>query len=53
MDLWERFVPQDMMRNAVILATFAYHTANAPELLERKPHNYVIRGSNGVTMGSK
>jgi hypothetical protein len=53
MDLWERFVPQDMMRNAVILATFAYHAANAPELLERKDHNYVIRRADGVTMGSK
>ena len=53
MDLWERFVPQDMMRNAVILATFAYHAANAPEKLERKDHNYVIRRADGVTMGSK
>lgn len=41
-DLYERFVPQDMMQNAVILASFVYHTANLDEKLERKPHNRVV-----------
>jgi len=52
MDLWERFVPQDMMRNAVILATFAYHTANYDEKLPRKPMNRVVVSGGGVSSGN-
>ncbi|AXJ01342.1 Peptidase family M28 [Cyclonatronum proteinivorum] len=37
MDTYERLVPQDLMRNAVIVATFAYHTAMLDERLPRKP----------------
>ena len=37
MDVYERIQPQDMMRNAVIVATFAYNTANRDEKLPRKP----------------
>ena len=37
MDVYERIQPNDMMRNAVIVATFAYHTANRDEKLPRKP----------------
>ena len=37
MDVYERIQPQDMMRNAVIVASFVYHTANRDEKLPRKP----------------
>ena len=37
MDVYERIQPWDMMRNAVIVASFVYHTANRDELLPRKP----------------
>jgi hypothetical protein len=37
MDLYERIQPQDMMRNAIIVATFALNTANRDERLPRKP----------------
>jgi hypothetical protein len=36
-DVYERIQPQDMMRNAVIVAAFVYNTANRDELLPRKP----------------
>jgi len=36
-DTYERLVPADMMKNAVIIATFAYHTAMRDDLLPRKP----------------
>lgn len=36
MDVYEKLVPDDMRRNAVILAVFAYHAANRDELLPRK-----------------
>lgn len=34
-DYYERLIPQDMMRNAVIVATFVYHTAMLDEKLPR------------------
>jgi len=37
MDMYERIQPNDMMRNAVIVASFAYNTANRDEKLPRKP----------------
>jgi Zn-dependent M28 family amino/carboxypeptidase len=37
MDVYERIQPNDMMRNAVIVATFVYNTANREERLPRKP----------------
>ena len=37
MDVYERIQPTDMMRNAVIVATFVYNTANREEKLPRKP----------------
>jgi carboxypeptidase Q len=37
MDVYERIQAQDMMRNAVIVATFVYNTANRDEKLPRKP----------------
>jgi hypothetical protein len=36
-DLYERIQSDDMMRNAVIVATFAYHAATRDERLPRKP----------------
>lgn len=36
MDLYERIQPQDMMKNAVIIASFVYHAANRDGLLPRK-----------------
>jgi len=36
-DVYERIQPDDMMRNAVIVASFAYHAANRDEKLPRKP----------------
>jgi carboxypeptidase Q len=36
MDLYERIQPDDMMKNAVIIASFVYHTANRDERLPRK-----------------
>jgi len=37
MDVYERVQPQDMMRNAVIVAAFVYDAANRDEKLPRKP----------------
>jgi Zn-dependent M28 family amino/carboxypeptidase len=37
MDMYERVQAQDMMRNAVIVASFVYNTANRDEKLPRKP----------------
>ena len=37
MDLYERVQPEDMMNNAVIVATFIYQTAMRDQMLPRKP----------------
>ncbi len=37
MDVYERIQEEDMRKNAVILASFVYHTANREERLPRKP----------------
>jgi carboxypeptidase Q len=37
MDVYERIQAADMMKNAVIVASFAYHAANRDERLPRKP----------------
>ncbi len=37
MDLYERVQAPDMMKNAVIVASFVYHTANRDQQLPRKP----------------
>ncbi|MDQ3069426.1 MAG: M20/M25/M40 family metallo-hydrolase [Acidobacteriota bacterium] len=36
-DVYERAVPADLMKNATIIASFVYHTANRDQLLPRKP----------------
>jgi hypothetical protein len=37
MDVYDGLDPEDMMINAVIMASFAYHTAMRDKLLPRKP----------------
>ena len=37
LDVYERVQAADMMKNAVIVASFVYHAANRDELLPRKP----------------
>ena len=37
MDVYERIQAADMMKNAVIVASFVYHAANRDEKLPRKP----------------
>ncbi len=37
MDTYERLQPQDLMQNAVIVASFVAHTANRDDRLPRKP----------------
>ncbi len=37
MDVYERIQAADMMKDAVIVASFAYHAANRDEILPRKP----------------
>jgi len=36
MDLYDRLQPEDLMKNAVIIASFVYHAANRDGLLPRK-----------------
>jgi hypothetical protein len=35
--VYERIQEEDMRKNAVIVASFVYHTANRDQLLPRKP----------------
>jgi Zn-dependent M28 family amino/carboxypeptidase len=37
MDLYDRLQAEDLMKNAVIIASFVYHAANRDERLPRKP----------------
>ena len=37
MDVFDRLQSEDLMKNAVIIASFVYHTANREALLPRKP----------------
>jgi hypothetical protein len=43
MDVYDRLQAEDMMKNAVIVAAFAYHAANREELLPRKPMPQPVR----------
>lgn len=36
MDFYDRLIPDDLKKNAVIVASFVYHAANRPDLLPRK-----------------
>lgn len=48
MDLYDRIQPEDMMKNAVIIASFVYHAANRDDLLPRKTLP-AARGGRGGT----
>ena len=37
MDVYDRMQPSDLIQNAVIVASFAYHAANREQKLPRKP----------------
>jgi Zn-dependent M28 family amino/carboxypeptidase len=37
MDVYDRLQAEDMMKNAVLVASFVYHAANRDQLLPRKP----------------
>ena len=37
LDLYDRVLPEDVMKNAVVMASFVYHAANRDEPLPRKP----------------
>ena len=37
MDVYDRLQAEDLMKNAVIVASFVYHAANRDSLLPRKP----------------
>jgi hypothetical protein len=46
MDVYERVQAADLMKDAVIVASFAYNTANRDEKLPRKPLPQPQRGGN-------
>src|SRR5437867_5292297 len=46
MDVYERIQPADLMKDAVIVATFAYNAANRDEKLPRKPLPALPRQAN-------
>ncbi len=37
MDVYDRIQAADMMKNAVIVASFVYHAANRDQMIPRKP----------------
>jgi carboxypeptidase Q len=37
LDVYERAIPDDLVQNAITIATFAYHAANREQPLPRKP----------------
>jgi hypothetical protein len=47
MDVYERIQAADLMKDAVIVASFAYHAANRDERLPRKPLPQPQRGAGG------
>jgi hypothetical protein len=51
MDLYERIQPEDMMKNAVIIASFVYHAANRDDLLPRKPLPKPRKAATTTTAG--
>ena len=40
MDTYDRLIAKDLMKNAVIIASFVYHAANRDEKLPRKPMEF-------------
>jgi hypothetical protein len=51
MDVYERLQEEDMRKNAVIVAAFAYHAANRDEKLPRKPLPAPAGRGRGVSTG--
>ena len=49
MDTYERIQEEDMRKNAVIVASFAYHAANREERLPRKPLPQPSGGGRGTS----
>ena len=49
MDVYERIQEEDMRKNAVIVAAFAYHAANRDEKLPRKPLPAAFGRGGGAT----
>ena len=49
MDVYDRLQPEDLMKNAVIVASFVYQTANRDSLLPRKPLPQPSRPAAGAT----
>jgi carboxypeptidase Q len=48
MDVYERIQAPDMMKNAVIVASFVYHAANRDQMIPRKPlHKAPAQGARG------
>jgi carboxypeptidase Q len=37
LDLYERVFPEDVVKNAIIIASFAYEAANREQMFPRKP----------------
>jgi hypothetical protein len=37
MDVYDKLIPEDLMKNAIIMASFAYHAAMRDEKIPRKP----------------
>jgi carboxypeptidase Q len=52
MDLYERVQEEDMRKNAVIVASFVYHTANRDQLLPRKPLPKPVPAGGGRGTGT-
>ena len=44
MDVYEKLIPDDMKRNAVIVAAFVYQAANRDRQLPRKPFTPAAAG---------
>ena len=53
LDVYERVQASDMMKNAVIVASFVYHAANRDELLPRKPLPQPQPGRGQATAGAR
>lgn len=53
MDTYERIQEEDMRKNAVIVASFAYHAANRDEKLPRKPLPAPQRTGRGTAPASE
>jgi hypothetical protein len=53
MDVYERIQEEDMRKNAVIVAAFAYHAATRSERLPRKPITRSPAAGRGTTTAGR